>query len=32
LERAKKSFFYREIIKDYIWLLGNEDEFKKHIR
>ena len=32
LSRAKKRFFYRDIIKDYIWLLGNEDEFKKLIK
>ncbi len=31
LDRAKKRFFYKEILKDYTWLIGNEDEFKKLI-
>jgi len=26
--RAKKSFFYKDIAKDYIWLVGNEEKFK----
>ena len=30
--RAKERFFYKDIIKDYIWLLGNEQEFKKLIK
>ena len=30
--RAKKSFFYKDITKDYIWLVGNEDDFKELIK
>ena len=32
LDRAKKRYFYKEIIKDYTWLIGDEDEFKKLIK
>ena len=31
LDRAKKRSFYKEIIKDCLWLIGNEDEFKRLI-
>lgn len=31
-DRSKERFFYKEIIKDYTWLIGNEDEFKKLIK
>ena len=32
LDRSKERFFYKEIIKDYTWLIGDEDEFKKLIK
>lgn len=32
LDRSKEKFFYKEIIKDYTWLIGDEDEFKKLIK
>ena len=31
-DRSKERFFYKEIIKDYTWLIGNENEFKKLIK
>ena len=31
LDRAKERSFYKEIIEDCTWLIGNEDEFKKLI-
>jgi predicted nucleotidyltransferase len=31
LDRAKNRSFYKEIIKDCTWLIGNDDEFKKLI-
>jgi predicted nucleotidyltransferase/predicted transcriptional regulator with HTH domain len=31
LNRAKTRSFYKEITKDCLWLLGNEDEFKRLI-
>lgn len=31
LSKAKDNYFYREILKDYLLLLGNKDEFEKLI-
>ncbi len=31
LSKTKDSFFYREILRDYLLLVGNKDEFKKFI-
>ena len=30
--KTKKEYFYKDILKDYILLRGNEDEFRKHIK
>jgi predicted nucleotidyltransferase len=32
LSKTKDSYFYREILQDYLLLIGNKDEFKKLIK